>query len=62
MKEEHTMNIKKKIWIAVAIVISVIVAVIAAIWLLGGRLLWIRIILHSPLPDWLKSLLWGWGI
>lgn len=56
------MNWKKKFWLAVAIILSTIIAVVASIWLFGGRLLWIRVIMHSPLPNWLKSLLWGWGM
>ena len=56
------MNWEKKFWLAVAIVISFIVAVVVTIWLLGGRLAWVVFVMNFPFPDWLKSLLWGRGV
>ena len=49
------MNWEKKFWLAVAIVISFIVAVVATIWLLGGRLAWVVFVMNFPFPDWLKG-------
>lgn len=50
----------RKFWLIVAIIISTIVAVLATIYLLGGRLLMIKLTMHSNLPGWLLRLLWGW--
>lgn len=56
------MNLEKKFWLAAAIVTSIIVAVVVTIWLLDGRLAWVVFVMNFPFPDWLKSLLWGWGV
>lgn len=49
---------KKKIIIAVAVVLALILAF--AYDFLGIRFLLIRATMNTNLPLWLKTLLWGW--
>lgn len=44
----------------IAVVFSLLFALLLC-YLVGRYRLWlIRLLLHSPLPRWLKALLWGW--
>lgn len=54
------MNTKKRVYLAIAIIITTIFAVFATFWMFGGRLLWIRFIMELPIPATWKALLWGW--
>ena len=41
-------------------VLLIFAALICIIWASLDRLSWVRFIMHSNLPGWLKMLLYGW--
>lgn len=51
---------KRKGFLAAAIILSVVFAVMIGIRFFGGELLWIRIVMNLPIPEYFKGILFGW--
>lgn len=51
---------KRKVFLAAAIISSIMIAVIIGIRFFGGELLWIRIVMNLPVPEYFKEILFGW--
>ena len=51
---------KRKGFLAAAIISSIMFAVIVGIRFFGGELLWIRIVMNLPIPEYFKGILFGW--
>ena len=51
---------RRKLPMIVGLVVSALMAVCAAIFLIGGELLWVSFVMALPVPDGLKCILWGW--
>lgn len=54
------LNTKQKGFLAAEIILSVMFAVIVGIRFFGGKLLWIRIVMNLPIPEYFKGILFGW--
>ena len=51
---------KRKGFLAAATIFSVMFAIIIGIRFFGGELLWIRIVMNLPIPEYFKGILFGW--
>ena len=54
------LNTKRKGFLAAATILSIMFAVIIGIRFFGGELLWIRIVMNLPIPEYFKGILFGW--
>ncbi len=54
------LNTKRKGFLAAATISSVMFAVIIGIHFFGGELLWTRIVMNLPIPEYFKGILFGW--
>lgn len=45
---------------AVLIIIAILILTYVLLYMIGGKLLIVRLSLALNLPDWLLPLLWGW--
>lgn len=45
---------------AILIIIAILILTYVLLYMIGGKLLIVRLSLTLNLPDWLLPLLWGW--
>ena len=45
---------------AILIIIAILILTYVLLYMIGGKLLIVRLSLALNLPDWLLPLLWGW--
>ena len=51
---------KRKGFLTARLCLATISAVIVGIRFFGGELLWIRIVMNLPIPEYFKGILFGW--
>ena len=53
-------NVHRKFNLIAATVVSTVLAFLIGMYFFGGRLMWIRFVIDTPIPENLKSILFGW--
>lgn len=53
-------NVHRKLNLIAATVVSTVLAFLIGMYFFGGQLAWIRFVMNTPIPENLKSILFGW--